>query len=203
MENELDTYDETTPELDPSLLLSAYVSGIFPMAMDDGQMAWFSPDPRGILPITGFHVSHNLRAKVRQKPFTIGVDTAFDAVMRGCAARSKTWINDSILRAYGKLHVLGVAHSVEAWRDGRLVGGLYGVAIRGAFFGESMFSVETDASKVCLVHLTERLRLGGYVLHDTQWLTPHLRQFGGTEIPAAEYQVRLAAAMDVDATWNP
>ena len=187
--------------LTPEILLQAYAAGIFPMAetADDTELFWVDPPRRGILPLDAFHVPRRLARLVRQDRFTMRCDTAFEAVMRGCAEsnekRPNTWINDEILRLYGALFAGGAAHSVECWRDGELVGGLYGVSLGAAFFGESMFSRVTDASKVALVHLAARLRLGGYRLLDTQFLTPHLAQFGAIEIARARYHRLLADAL--------
>ena len=182
--------------IDPELLLRAYALGWFPMGTGRrGRIEWFSPDPRGILPIQTFHAPSRLRRVVRQSRFTIRIDTAFEAVMRACAHRDETWITEDIVASYVSLHRLGFAHSVETWQDDQLVGGLYGVALGGAFFGESMFHTATDASKVALVALVERLRARGFVLLDTQWVTPHLAQFGGVEIPRADYLERLATAI--------
>ncbi len=182
--------------IDPELLLRAYALGWFPMGTGRrGRIEWFSPDPRGILPIQTFHAPSRLRRVVRQSRFTIRIDTAFEAVMRACAHRDETWITEDIVASYVSLHRLGFAHSVETWQDDQLVGGLYGVALGGAFFGESMFHTATDASKVALVALVERLRDRGFVLLDTQWVTPHLAQFGGVEIPRADYLERLATAI--------
>jgi leucyl/phenylalanyl-tRNA---protein transferase len=185
------------------LLVSAYASGWFPMAVEGGEIRWFSPDPRGIIPLDAFHVPSRLARVVRRGTFRIEIDTAFEAVIRACAAAERdredpgTWISDEIIASYTSLHARGLAHSVEAWRGDRLVGGLYGVALRGAFFGESMFHHETDASKVALVSLVERLRRRGYLLLDTQWVTEHLEQFGALEIPRDEYLKRLEAALAV------
>lgn len=176
------------------MLLRAYRMGIFPMAGPDDEIAWFSPDPRGVLPIGEFHVPHGLRRTLRAGRFEVRINTAFGRVMRACAARPETWISDTILESYSGLHADGHAHSVETWRDGRLVGGLYGVAIGGAFFGESMFHHATDASKVALCALVERLRERNYSLLDTQWTTPHLLQFGAREIPKSEYLALLEEA---------
>jgi len=182
--------------IDPELLLRAYALGWFPMGTGRrGRIEWFSPDPRGILPLDAFHAPARLKRVVRQARFEVRIDTAFEAVMRACAARDETWITEDILGSYVALHRLGFAHSVETWQDGALVGGLYGVAIGGAFFGESMFHSATDASKVALVALVERLRARGYALLDTQWVTPHLVQFGGTEIRRSDYLERLSAAL--------
>ncbi len=182
--------------IDPDLILRAYSLGWFPMGTGRrGRIEWFSPDPRGILPLDAFHAPSRLTRVVRQARFEVRIDTAFEAVMRACAARDETWITEDILNSYVALHRLGFGHSVETWQDGALVGGLYGVAIGGAFFGESMFHSVTDASKVALVALVERLRARGYALLDTQWVTPHLAQFGGTEIRRSDYLERLSAAL--------
>lgn len=192
------------------LLISAYAGGWFPMAVDGGEIRWFSPDPRGIIPLDGFHVPARLARVVRRGLFRIRIDTAFDAVIRACAEAERdrddpgTWISEEIIQSYQMLHARGFAHSVEAWREERLVGGLYGVALRGAFFGESMFHTETDASKVALVALVERLRECGFVLLDTQWVTGHLEQFGAIEIPRKQYLESLEAALAVQpAPFNP
>ena len=183
------------------LLVSAYASGWFPMAVDGGDIRWFSPDPRGIIPLDGFHVSRRLARVVRSGTFRIEIDSDFEAVIRACADADRdpddpgTWISEEIVESYCELHRRGFAHSVETWRQERLVGGLYGVALRGAFFGESMFHRETDASKVALVGLVTRLRERGYRLLDTQWVTSHLVQFGAIEIPRSEYLKRLDEAM--------
>jgi leucyl/phenylalanyl-tRNA--protein transferase len=165
------------------------------MAMEDGEIAWFSPDPRAIIPLDAFHVPHGLRRVLKKGAFEIRVNTAFAEVMRACAQRDETWINDEIVASYTNLHRLGHAHSVEAWQDGQLGGGLYGVAIGGAFFGESMFHTITDASKVALHALVERLCARGFTLLDTQWATPHLLKFGTTEVPRAVYRQMLATAL--------
>jgi leucyl/phenylalanyl-tRNA---protein transferase len=187
--------------LSPEILLRAYASGIFPMAetADDPELFWVDPKRRGIIPLDAFHVPRRLRRIVRQNVFTIRCDTAFEAVMRGCAEasdkRPNTWINDEILELYTGLFARGAAHSVECWHEGELVGGLYGVSLGAAFFGESMFSRVTDASKVALVHLVARLRYGRYRLLDTQFVTPHLAQFGAIEITRARYHRLLAEAL--------
>lgn len=187
--------------LDPSFLLRAYASGIFPMADHRGRISWYAPDPRAVLEHDQLRVSRSLRAVIRRGRFEIRVDTCFEQVMRECAApradEEGTWISEEFIRCYGMLHAHGFAHSVEAWRDGRLVGGLYGVSIGAAFMGESMFSREADASKVCLVSLVERLRARGYRLHDTQFLTPHLERMGAGLISRAEYEGRLQAAVAI------
>ena len=182
-------------ELPTSLLLEAYASGIFPMGMEDGSVRWFSPDPRGILPLEDFHAPHGLRRALKRRDWEIRVNTAFDEVVGSCAARNDTWITTLIRATYRRLFEEGHAHSVEVWLDGRLAGGLYGVALGGAFFGESMFHRVTDASKVALWHLVRILRENGFILLDTQWNTPHLRQFGAREIPRAEYLERLGKAL--------
>jgi len=181
--------------LSADLLLHAYQNAVFPMAMEDGEIAWFSPDPRAIIPLDAFHVPHGLRRVLKKGSFEIRVNTAFVEVMRACAEREETWINDEIVASYANLHRLGHAHSVEAWSEGRLGGGLYGVAIGGAFFGESMFHTVTDASKVALHALVERLRARGFTLLDTQWATPHLLTFGTREVPRAIYRQMLSAAL--------
>ncbi len=183
------------------LLLKAYASGVFPMAesADDPEVFWVRPEARGIIPLDAFHVSHSLRKTIRQAHFDIRVDTDFAGVMAACGEerdnRRSTWINGPILEAYAELHRLGHAHSVEAWREERLVGGLYGVTLGRAFFGESMFSRETDASKVCLVHLVERLREHGFVLLDTQFTTDHLKRFGAVDVPRRQYERLLEQAL--------
>lgn len=189
--------------LDPGLLVHAYRQGIFPMGMEDGTIGWFSPDPRGILPLETFHVPQRLRRVLRSGRFTTSVDRDFEGVMRGCAADREegTWITDEIVAAYVALHRLGLAHAVEVWRGGALAGGLYGVHLGGAFFGESMFHTETDASKVALVTLVERLRARGFRLLDIQWVTPHLARFGAVEIPRTEYLIRLSDAVSRDCVF--
>ncbi|RME45276.1 MAG: leucyl/phenylalanyl-tRNA--protein transferase [Caldilineae bacterium] len=193
--------------LQPAILLNAYSQGFFPMAEADGTIYWYDPDPRAILPLDAFHVPRRLARVVRQGRFEVRVDTAFEAVIRACAepspGREQTWISEEIIAAYTQLHRLGYAHSVESWREGKLVGGLYGVALRGLFAGESMFSRQRDASKVALVHLVERLRAGGFQLLDVQFMTEHLRRFGAVEIPRWLYKRRLARAMQVSAWFAP
>lgn len=179
-------------------LLLAYRVGVFPMAINArGDLAWFSPDPRALIPLDErFHVPHGLRRTLRRGRFEVTFDQDFAGVIRGCAAtHGETWISKEILEGYGRLHREGHAHSVEARLDGRLAGGLYGVHIGGAFFGESMFHLEPDASKVALVALVERLRTRGFLLLDTQWLTPHLARFGTYLVPKSEYLRRLAQAV--------
>jgi leucyl/phenylalanyl-tRNA--protein transferase len=163
-----------------------------------GAIDWFSPDPRGIVPLDAFHVPARLARVVRQGRFDVRIDTAFRAVMEACAVREATWISDIIIGSYVKLHALGHAHSVECWQDDRLVGGLYGVSLGGAFFGESMFHTVSDASKVALCALVDRLRDRGFALLDVQWVTPHLRQFGAIDVRRREYLDRLEAALARD-----
>jgi len=179
----------------PQELLGLYAAGWFPMAMDDGSIRCFSPDPRGIIPLDTFHVPHGTRKTLRDPAWELRIDTAFEQVMRACARREDTWIDETIVQSYLGLFHLGHAHSVEIWRDGQLAGGLYGVAMGGVFFGESMFHVVPGASKVALVRLVERLQSRGYELLDTQWSTPHLESFGATDIPRDEYLERLAVAL--------
>jgi leucyl/phenylalanyl-tRNA---protein transferase len=183
--------------IDPELLLQGYRLGVFPMAMEDDSIQWFSPDPRAILPLEDFHVPHALRRLVRKKVFGTTIDNAFSKVIEACAKREDTWINLEIIESYTRLHELGCAHSVEAWKEGALAGGLYGVAVGGAFFGESMFHHVTDASKIALVALVEHLRARKFALLDTQWLTPHLQQFGGVEISRNQYLRLLYRAVDL------
>jgi leucyl/phenylalanyl-tRNA---protein transferase len=187
----------------PELLVSAYASGWFPMAVDGGEIRWFSPDPRDIIPLDTFNVPRRLARVWRQQRFEISVDRAFREVMQACAEIDRdpedpgTWITDEIIESYSGLHRRGLAHSVEAWRGGQLAGGLYGVALGGAFFGESMFHRETDASKIALMALVERLRDRGYQLLDTQWTTPHLEQFGAIDVPRRQYLGQLERALRV------
>lgn len=194
--------------LTPELMLGAYAVGLFPMAADaeDEDLQWYDPDPRGVLPLQAFHLPRRLRRTVLSGRFDVTVDQDFPAVMKGCAApapgREQTWINSEIYRLFCALHEMGYAHSVECRHNGELVGGLYGVALGGAFFGESMFSRVTDASKVALVHLVARLRLSGFMVLDTQFGTDHLTRFGGVEIPAAEYKTTLERAVHMPPCWQ-
>ncbi len=196
-------------EITPGLLLRAYAHGLFPMAKsaESDELYWFDPPLRGVLPLERFHIPRRLRREIRRGTFTVRYDTAFDQVLQACAEpasdRPTTWINDRIVSLYGALFEIGHAHSVECWRDDELVGGLYGVSLKRAFFGESMFSRATNSSKIALVHLVALLRYGGFMLLDTQFTTEHLRQFGGIEIPQADYKTRLAAAMEGDGIFNP
>lgn len=196
--------DDIVMEITPQVLLKAYACGLFPMAesADDPGLFWLEPERRGILPLDGFHLPRRLRRTIRQDVFEIRVSTDFQGVIDGCASplpgRSKTWINKEIRRLYGELFEMGYCHTVEAWQNGELVGGLYGVSLNGAFFGESMFTLETDASKVCLAHLVARMIVGGYSLLDTQFVTDHLSKFGTQEITQADYNERLSEALKQD-----
>jgi leucyl/phenylalanyl-tRNA--protein transferase len=183
--------------IDPELLLQGYRLGVFPMALEDDSIQWFSPDPRAILPLEDFHVPHALRRLVRKRVFGTTIDNAFSKVIEACARREDTWINLEIIESYMRLNQLGCAHSVEAWKEGTLAGGLYGVAVGGVFFGESMFHHVTDASKIALVALVEHLRARKFALLDTQWLTPHLQQFGGIEISREHYLRLLRRAVEL------
>lgn len=195
-------------EITPDLLLRAYRAGLFPMAESraGNRLYWLDPELRGILPLEGFHLSRRLRRTVLSGPYTVTADTAFAQVIAACAApapgREDSWINPEIERLFNDLHRMGHGHSVETWQEGELVGGLYGVSLGGAFFGESMFSRARDASKVALVHLVARLRLGGFTLLDTQFITGHLAQFGAAEIPRALYKQQLAEAVERPARWD-
>nr|WP_226895602.1 leucyl/phenylalanyl-tRNA--protein transferase [Luteolibacter marinus] len=185
-------------------MLGAYAQGVFPMA-DQGELTWFSPLMRGVIPLDEkFHVPHGLKRSLKRRPFEVKWNSNFRATMQGCADRERTWIDATILESYCLLHRLGYAHSVECHDADGLQGGLYGVALGKAFFGESMFSRKTDASKVALVALVERLREKGFLLLDTQWLTEHLQRFGGEEIPREDYQRRLKVALGKqDGTFHP
>jgi len=183
--------------IDPELLLQGYRLGVFPMGMEDDSIGWFSPDPRAIIPLENFHVPHDLRRLARKNVFEIKIDNSFGEVIRGCAKRKDTWINPEIIESYQRLHELGHAHSVEAWTGDKLAGGLYGVAVGGAFFGESMFHRVRDASKIALVGLVERLRARKFVLLDTQWVTPHLEKFGAIEIQRSQSLKLLGRAVEL------
>lgn len=184
-------------DLTPDLLLKAYALGVFPMAesRDDPEVFWVDPRRRGILPLDRFHISRSLARRLRRGGFEIAVNRDFAATVEGCADRPETWINDTIFALYVALHRRGHAHSLEVRRDGRLTGGVYGVTLGAAFFGESMFSRETDASKIALAFLVDRLKQAGFALFDTQFTTPHLRSLGGVDIPRATYHKQLAAAL--------
>jgi leucyl/phenylalanyl-tRNA--protein transferase len=190
--------------LTPEGVLLAYSHGIFPMAGErSGEILWFRPDPRAIIPLDGFHVSRSLARTIKRATFEIRVDTDFEGVMRGCADRPEgTWISERFVEVYGALHRAGQAHSVEAWRDGRLVGGAYGLALGGAFMAESMFHRETDASKVALTALCSRLRERGFTLLDVQYVTPHLESLGAVEITRREYEQRLERALGLPCTFS-
>jgi len=196
-----------SPKLTPEILLRAYAEGLFPMAERRGDLTlyWVSPEKRGIIPLDSFHVPRRLARTVRSNNFQVTSDRCFRQVMEACAApapgRTESWINDEILRLYTALHASGHAHSIECWRDGALAGGLYGVRLGAAFFGESMFSRSRDASKVALVHLMEGLRRGGFVLLDTQFITAHLARFGAIEIPRERYLFKLHDALNREAAW--
>ena len=186
------------------LLLAAYSSGWFPMADEAGTISWYSPDPRGVMPLDTFHVPSRLERTMRRSTLQVRIDTAFAQVMRACAEAERegedggTWISDEIIASYSALHTQGYAHSVEVHDGDRLVGGLYGVALGGAFFGESMFHTATDASKIALVALIDRLRDRGFTLLDTQWVTPHLQQFGAIEIPRPDYLRKLEESLQLE-----
>jgi leucyl/phenylalanyl-tRNA--protein transferase len=194
-------------EITPDILLKAYAAGIFPMAedADDPSLFWVEPQERGVIPLDGFHLSKRLAKTLRSAAFEVRTDRDFDAVIEGCAEpapdREKTWINARIRRLYGELFDLGHCHTVEVYRAGRLVGGLYGVSLGAAFFGESMFHRERDASKVALAHLVARLRRGGFKLLDTQFVTEHLAQFGAEEVPRRVYKRLLREAIETRADW--
>ncbi|WP_193182583.1 leucyl/phenylalanyl-tRNA--protein transferase [Nisaea sediminum] len=194
-------------QLRPELLLQAYAIGVFPMAesRNDTRTFFVDPDKRGILPLDAFHVSRSLRKEIRRRRFEVRCDTDFKAVLEGCSEprleRPDTWINDEIFRLYLSLHEMGYGHSIECWRDGKLVGGLYGVALGAAFFGESMFSREPNASKVALVHLVARLKASGFTLLDSQFITDHLQQFGAVEVPREQYRDMLAEALKTPAEF--
>lgn len=196
------------PAITPDILLRAYACGIFPMAesRDDPGLFWVEPDKRGVIPLDGFHIPRRLARTVRSDRFEIRVDTGFEAVIEGCSGgdedRPDTWINDRIRSLYGELFDAGFVHTVECWREGRLVGGLYGLALGAAFFGESMFHRETDASKVALVHLVARLKAGGFTLLDAQFQTAHLARFGAIEMPRRKYRKLLEAAVAAQANWR-
>jgi leucyl/phenylalanyl-tRNA---protein transferase len=194
-----------TSEMTPDILLRAYAMGIFPMAeaRDSPILQWVDPRRRGILPLDGFHASRSLRGTLRRTQYDVTTDRAFAEVLLACAARPETWINPDLHALYLTLFQLGHAHSLEIWQDGALAGGVYGITLGAAFFGESMFSVRRDGSKLALAWLVHRLRAGGYVLFDTQFLTPHLASLGAVEITRADYHTRLARALTMPATFDP
>lgn len=200
--------DPFSVEITPELIVRAYRAGIFPMAEDatDEDLFWVSPEMRGIIPLERFHASKSLRKAMRKSRWSIRVDSDWDAIIEGCATvgedRDSTWINRTIRSVYGELFRRGVAHTVEVWDGDQLVGGLYGLAIGAAFFGESMFHRRTDASKMAMAHLVERLNAGGFELLDTQFLTDHLASLGGVEIARADYEDRLGRALQRDGDWS-
>ena len=193
-----------TATLTPETLLSAYAMGIFPMAesREDDTIHWIDPRRRGIFPLDNFHISRSLRRRILAQPFTITTNVDFAGTLNGCADRPETWINGTIHALYLALHHMGHAHSLEVWEGTDLVGGVYGVTLGAAFFGESMFSHRTDASKIALAYLIHRLRAGGFLLFDTQFLTPHLHSLGAMEIPRADYRKRLETALESRADFN-
>ncbi len=198
-----DVLHPARPALTPDLLLRAYAAGIFPMSesRDAQDVFWVDPQMRGIIPLSGFHISRSLAKRIRQDPFQIRVNHDFAGTVAGCADREETWINPQIFELYRQLHLAGFAHSLEVWEGSDLVGGVYGVALGAAFFGESMFSRRTDASKIALAYLVTRLRYGGFQLFDTQFVTDHLLSLGATEIPRADYHKRLERALNWDADF--
>ena len=189
--------------IDPQFLCTAYCNGYFPMAdSKTGEIGWYSPDPRTIFDLNEFHTPRSLKLTLRKEECEICIDKQFEEVMRACAEREETWISETIIQSYIQLHQLGFAHSVEIWKNDKLVGGLYGVAIRGAFFGESMFSRMRDASKIALVNLVKRMKERGFILLDTQYLTPHLEKFGAREIPRSEYMKRLEESLTITCSFT-
>ena len=196
--------NDNTPPLTPALLLQAYAAGVFPMSesRDDPEVFWVDPSQRGVIELNRFHISRSLAKRLRNAPFKVSFDTDFEGVVKGCANRDETWINDTIFDLYVALFEKGYAHSVEVWDEAELVGGVYGVTIGAAFFGESMFSTRTDASKIALAYLVDRLNAGGYQLFDTQFITSHLASLGAVEIPRDTYQSRLEIALEKPADFN-
>ncbi len=190
-------------KITPELLLHGYVSGVFPMSdsVDDPDIYWVDPKMRGIFPLDNFHVSRRLARRIRQKQYTVSVNQCFSVVVTACANRAETWINTEIFDLYGQLHNLGHAHSIEVMDGNTLVGGVYGVSLNGAFFGESMFSLRTDTSKIALTYLVARLKYGGFTLFDTQFQTEHLKSLGAMEIPRDTYHIQLADALDTKADF--
>ncbi len=188
--------------IEPQFLLMAYCNGYFPMAdSKSGEIGWYSPDPRTIFELDEFKIPRSLRLTIKKNPFEIRFNTGFEEVMRKCGEREETWISEEIIQSYVELFRLGYAHSIETWKKNKLVGGLYGVSIGGAFFGESMFSRERDASKVALVYLVERMKARGFELLDTQFITQHLARFGAREIPREEYLERLKKAIEIPTSF--
>jgi leucyl/phenylalanyl-tRNA--protein transferase len=198
----MQTHSSNIKEIDPEFLCTAYCNGYFPMSDPmTGEIGWYSPDPRTIFELNEFHIPRSLKLTLKKHPFEIHLNRRFEEVMRACAAREETWISETIIKSYVQLHHVNIAHSVETWKEGKLVGGLYGVALRGAFFGESMFSRVKDASKIALVYLVERLKKRGYSLLDTQFMTPHLQRFGAKEISRIEYLKRLEEALNITCSF--
>lgn len=193
-----------TTTLTPEILLSAYAGGIFPMAehRDDPELFWVDPRERGVIPIDGFHISRSLAKTIRSGRFRISYDIDFAGVVQGCADRDETWINDMLFDLYGQLNHARMARSIEVWEGEQLVGGVFGITLGGAFFGESMFSRSRDASKVALAYLVDRLKVGGFTLFDTQFITPHLASLGAQEIPRASYRSQLEIALGLDANFD-
>jgi leucyl/phenylalanyl-tRNA---protein transferase len=189
--------------LSPEQLLELYAMGAFPMAEENGEIELYSPDPRAIIDPAHFHPGHSLEKTLRAGHFEVRIDAGFETVMRHCAARDETWISEDLIASYVALHALGYAHSVETWMDGELAGGLYGVALGGAFFGESMFFIRRDASKIALAALVARMRARGMTLLDVQYTTPHLRRFGAVLVPRREYLARLRDALRLEAEFSP
>ncbi|MGR3708001.1 MAG: leucyl/phenylalanyl-tRNA--protein transferase [Alterinioella nitratireducens] len=198
-----DVLTPTRPAITPDLLLRAYSVGIFPMSegREDPGVFWVDPQMRGIIPLNGLHISRSLARAIRAERYQVRVNADFAGTVQGCAARDETWINDQIFDLYEQLHAAGFAHSVEVWDGDNLVGGVYGVALGAAFFGESMFSRRTNASKIALAYLVKRLRYGGFQLFDTQFVTDHLLSMGAVEIPRSEYRKRLEKALDWEADF--
>jgi len=189
--------------IDPQFLCTAYCNGYFPMAdSKTGEINWYSPDPRTIFDLNEFRIPRSLRLTLKKEEFEVRINKRFEEMMRACAEREETWISETIIQSYIQLHQLGIAHSVETWKDGNLVGGLYGVAIHGAFFGESMFSRMRDASKIALVNLVKRMKDRSFTLLDTQYLTPHLKRFGAREIPRSEYMKRLVDSLKIACSFT-
>lgn len=195
---------KTTRALTPEMLMGGYASGVFPMALsrDAQELHWFDPPRRGVMPLDALHISHSLRKRVRRWDYLVRVNSAFAEVVRACAERPETWINDELIEIYQNLHDAGHAHSMEIWQDGALAGGIFGIALGGAFFGESMFSRRRDGSKLAMVWLVDRLRRAGFTLFDTQYLTPHLASLGGIEIPRARYLEQLEKALLTPADFS-
>ena len=193
-----------TITLTQEMLLSGYAGGIFPMEehREDENLFWIDPRQRGIIPLDGFHISRSLSKTIRSERFNVTYDVDFAGIVSGCADRGETWINDILIKLYNQLHSAKIARSVEVWDNGVLVGGVFGITMGGAFFGESMFSKRTDASKVALAYLIDRLTVGGFILCDTQFITPHLASLGGIEVPREHYQQQLNAALQLKADFD-